>query len=829
MTRLMFALRLFRRDWRSGEIRLLTLALVLAVTAVTAVGFFTNRVERAMELQAAELLAADLVIRSSNPVPDQFHSKAHSLGLKTARILTFPSVIVQGDTTRLVQVKAVSPEYPLRGELRVRRATTAAEELATAPPSGDAIWIEPRLAAELGLATGKTLELGEKRFDVTRIISRDTGEGGNLFRLGARVLLGLDAIEATGLVTPASRVRHSLLVAGEPHAVETYRTWAGRSLSPGLRLEHMSNARPELRKALDRGRRFLQLAALAAVLVAGAAIALATRRFVQKQSDSSAIMRCLGASSGFIRQVLVLRMGLIGLLSTAVGSLFGYLAQFTIAGLVGELFITDLPPPSLSPVLIGFGTGLITLSGFTLAPLSRLGNVPPLRVLRRELGAAPLSFWLSGGAAFIAMSLLMIWQAGEIKLAAAVILGTLGGVVLLIGGGQLLIRLLNPLRFRTGAIWRQGLGGLARNPGMTSIQMAGFGLGILALLLLAIVRLDLLSAWERTIPEQTPNQFLINIQPQEVEQLQRFLQESGVISGGIYPMLRARLVKINRKPATPDSYTNERAQRLLSREFNLSWAGALQQGNEVVAGSWWQPPEYEQTRFSVEKGLADTLGIRLNDTLSFDLAGVEIEARVTSLRSVQWDSFQPNFFVIGTPGLLRDYPAMYITSFYLPPGEEKLLAKLVQAFPSVTVIDVSAVMGHVREIINRGSMAVEYVFLFTLGAGLLVLYAGIQASRETRRQESAILRTLGLQKGRLFLSVGIEFLVMGALAGFLASLAATLTGWYLSTELFDLAYRWNPDIWLYGILGGAVGIGAAGMLATYPLVVQPPLHVLRRG
>ena len=571
----------------------------------------------------------------------------------------------------------------------------------------------------------------------------------------------------------------------------------------------------------------LSLAALVAVLVAGAPVALSTRRFVERQSDTSAIMRCLGASQSLILRVLLLRLLLLGLLASLLGIVGGWLAQYLLAGLLSDWFGEALPAPTLWPLLVGLGTGLITLIGFTLPPALRLGAVPPLRVLRRDLGAPPASTWLLTLCAVAAMALLMRWQAGDATLAGWVLLGTFGTVVLLLLTAWLLVRLLRPLRHRGGTLWRQGLSGLLRDPAITALQLTGFGLGILAMLLLVIIRMDLLDAWQRTIPEQAPNHFLINIQPEDADPLRRFFRQQQIEQAGIYPMLRARLTHINADPVSPEQYQDERAQRLVEREFNLSWAVEPQPQNRIVAGRWWGEANREAAQFSVETGIAQTLGIKLGDQLRFDLAGVPVEAEVSNLRQVQWDSFQPNFFVIGTPALLREHPTSYITSFYLPAGREALLAQLVKQFPSITIIDVSAIMQQIREIMQRGSIAVEYVFLFTLAAGLLMLYAGIQAGREHRRQESVVLRTLGMQRKGLILAAAIEFITLGVLAGTLASLCAVATGWFIATEVFGFAFQ--PSAWtaIIGILGSGAAIGIAGVLATWPLTVQPPLRMLQ--
>jgi putative ABC transport system permease protein len=573
MTALRFALRLFRRDWRNGELRLLALALVLAVAAVSAVGFFTDRVGQAMELQAGEALAADLVLSSHNPLDARYREKAAELALESAQTLGFPSAVLHGDETRLVMVKAVSSNYPLRGELRTRDTPAGAEQRAERAPADGEIWADARLFADLEVAVGDPLTLGEQNFRLAAVISRDSGEASNMFRLGPSILLNLADIPATGLVTPASRVHHRLLVAGTPDRVQAYRLWAEANLEEGVKLNHMSNARPALRNALDRGSRFLGLSALVAVLIASAAVALSSRRFVERQADASAVLRCLGATRPLLLQVLLVRLLLLLLAASAIGLLLGYLAQLVLAAMVAQWFTTELPQPGLYPLAIGVGTGVVTLLGFTLPPVLRLGSVPPLRVLRRDLELPPIASWVLALCAFAALALLMLWQAGEARLALLVMFGALASVALLLAAARLMVALLTPLRHHSSAIWRYGLAGLARNPALTSLQMAGFGLGILALLLLTLVRVDLLAAWERTIPDDAPNQFLINIQPDQVAPLQSFLQEQTASSNAIYPMLRARLTQINSNAVSAQKYDDPDAQAI---ETACHWLGREQ-------------------------------------------------------------------------------------------------------------------------------------------------------------------------------------------------------------------------------------------------------------
>ncbi len=803
---------------------------MLTVAAVTAVGFFTDRVGRAIHRQGNELIAADLGIESAQPLPDRLRNQALALGLGTAETQEFPSVVLGEGEPQLVQVKAVSEAYPLRGQLRTRGAPEGVDEPAAAGPGAGEVWVEPRLPLLLGLGVGDGLRLGEAELRIGRLIAQEPDRGtGGLFQLAPRVLLSSADLPATGLISPASRVHYRLLVAGEEGAVKAYRDWLQPHLGPGVRLLDPRDTRPELGAAIDRAARFLSLATLVTLLVAGAAIALASHRLVQRQTEAAAIMRCLGAPRRVLQQLLWLRLLLFGLIASGIGGLLGYLAQFGLSALVGHWFAGDLPPPSGQPLVVGLGVGLATLLGFGAPPLLHLARVPPLRALRQDLGSPPPSEWLAILAAAGSLVGLIYWQAGEVELASILVLAvaaTLGALALM---GYLLIRLIAWVQPRTRGVARLGLATLARRRGGTWLQVLGFGLGILALLLLAIVRVDLLQRWHETLPAEAPNRFLINIQPEQVAPLEGFLTQRGIGRVAFAPMIRGRLVRLNERELRPEDYPDPRAERLAAREFNLSWTRTLRPDNRVVAGHWWGEGPDPEPAFSVEAGLAQTLGIRLGDRLTFLVAGREISARVTSLRSVQWDSFNANFFVVGTSGLLADLPATAITSFYQPPHREGLTAELLRQFPNVTLLDVDALMVQVRGLIDRGVLAVEYVFLFTLAAGVLVMVAGIQGHIEERTAGIAILRTLGARRGRLLAAIGVEFGALGLLSGLLASLFAELTGKVLAEGLFGLPYQLNPELWLIGVLGSALAVGLAGTAAVYPLVRQPPVRALARG
>ncbi len=824
------ALRLLRRDWRSGELYLLAAALALTVAAMSAVAFFGDRVERGMQRQGGELIAADLAVDDGYPIPDAFSERAQALGLATAGTLEFPSVVVAGDATQLVQVKAADDGYPLRGTLRVGSGVGGEDTPAPKGPDPGEVWAEARLLPLLGLeelsGAGAPITLGDTQLRLTRVLTYEPDRGTNLVQLAPRLLVNAADIPATGLVTPLSRVRYRLLVAGETMAIDAFRAWAKGQLSPTAQLVDPANARPELTAAIDGATRFLRLATLVTLLVAGAAIALASRRLVERQTNAVAVMRCLGAPRHLLTRVFVLRLLALGVGVGLIGTLFGYLAQQGLVALLGDLFVQGLPPASAAPIGVGLMTGLVALFGFALPPLIQLARVPPLLALRRDLGTPRASVLGTALAAAVAMALLIWWQAGDAQLAARLLAGLAGTLLSLVGVVWLLIRLAARVQPHSSGVWRLGLAGLTRRPAGSLLQIAGFSVGVLALLLLAVVRLDLLRAWQEGVPTDAPNRFLINIQPQDVAPLQGFLAEHGLTGGGVLPMIRGRLTHIGDHPVDPEAYPDTRAQRLAAREFNLSYAERTQADNEVVAGRWWGPDD-AQEQFSVEEGLARTLGIGLGDRLSFWISGHAVSAPVTSLRKVRWDSFNVNFFVLSPPGLLGSEAASYITSFYLPPGREALMAELQRRFSAVTPLDVDALLREVRRVMARGANAVEYVFGFTLVAGLLVMLAAIQATLAERRREHAVLRALGAGRSVLLSALAVEFTLTGVLAGLLGAGFAQLTGWLLAGQVFDLEFVFNPWLWVLGVLGSGALIGLAGTLATYPLLARPPLEGLR--
>jgi putative ABC transport system permease protein len=830
MRMLAFAWRALGRELRAGELRVLLWGLVIGVAAFASVGLFTDRIRQAMEQQAIELLAADLSLESLHPLKAHWRSEAQGLGLATSETREFRSMVLGNGRLQLTEVKAAAPGYPLRGELRIAQAPFDAGAARTGPPPPGEVWVEARLLQLLGVSLGDTLQVGESHLRLSGILAYEPDRGANLFNIAPRLLMNLADLEATRLIGVGARVSYRLLVAGDKPAVSAFREGIKATLQPGERLLGGRDERPEIAAALDRAERFLGLASLVSLLVAAVAIALSAHRHARRHWDMSAVLRCLGASRRWVAGVFLFQVLVLGLAGSLLGGLLGYLAQFALGELLGGLFTKELPSPSLIPLLQALLAGLITLAGFALPPLWALKDTPPLRVLRRDLQPNRLGRLAAYCPAVVALLALMAWQARDWRLTLLVFGGTLLTLAVLALVAWLLVRALRGLRGGSRSAWRMGLAGIPRRAEMSVIQMVAFGLGLMVLLLLSIVRGDLLQVWRDTLPADAPNHFLINVQGDQLAPLRAFFRAEGRPEPAFYPMVRGRLRYINEREVSADSFPEPRAKRLVQREFNLSWGDQMAADNQIVAGQWWgpQPATAGAGEWSVEEGLARELGIQLHDTLQFEVAGQTVTGRVTSLRKVQWDSFRPNFFVIAPPGMLDPTQASHITAFHLPTDAPDLPVRLVERFPNVTDIDVDALMQRVRAIIERVMLSVEFVSLFTLLAGLIVLYAAIQASLDERLRESAILRTLGAVKRQVRTALAAEFLTLGLLAGLLATLAATLAGAVLARQLFELDYTGSPWLWLAGLLAGALGLGGAGLWGARAVLREPPLNSLRK-
>lgn len=821
--------RMLWRDWRGGELNILALGLIIAVTSITAVGFFTDRIERGMQKQSAELIAADLVITSSSADVFNYIAEARENDFQVTTTQQFRSVVLANERLQLAEIKVVGEGYPLRGALRISDTAFGDDTATTALPAPGELWVEPRLLQLLDLELGERVKLGDSSFVLSKVLRYEPDRAGDLFSVAPRVLMNSADLDATGLINVGALVNYRVLIAGERDRINRYQKIIKKKLRPGEDTLTVEEGRPELNNALQSAKQFLGLAALISVLLAGVAVATVANRFSQRHLNTSAMMRCLGATQNTIIKLFTLEILWLALLASSVGCILGILTQFVITQLLDQLVLTQLPPPSFKAVLLGYATGIVMLIGFALPPLLALRRVPPLHVLRKDVTPRPASAWLVYLAVLLSMSLLLYWQIGDFKLVSVVIGGIIGTLIILAASAWLLIRLLNRLRGRVGIAWRFGLANISRRPGSSVIQIVAFGLGIMVLLLLSTVRNDLLQNWQSSLPEDAPNHFVINVQSDQVDAITAYFNDLGVSNTQLHPMVRARLVEINNNEVNSSDYESDRAKHLVTREFNLSWAENMQQDNALVAGSWWSEEDFSKPLLSLESKLAETLKLELNDVVGFNINGVVTEFTVSNLRSVDWDTFNINFFTVVPPGVLENQPASWVTSIHLNKQQRQQMGELVRQFSNITLIDVESIMQRVRGIIERVSLAVEFIFLFTLLAGLAVLYAAIQSNQDERRFENAVMRTLGASRKTLLLGLLAEFTLLGALSGLLAGFAATSLAWLLAKFIFKFEYQLDITVALIGIIAGTLIVVIAGILGTRSVLTSPPIQSLREG
>jgi len=827
MSNLRFALRNLWRDLKSGELSVLFLAMSVAVLSLTAVGFFTSRISQGVRAQAAEVLAADLRLESPNPLPAQYFAEAARRGLKTAQLVDFPTAIFNGELSQLAALNAVTATYPLRGHMRIADAPFGVARPTDSTPQAGQVWLDARIMAQLQVNLGDRLRIGAGSFTVAEVLDYRPDQGTGFVNLAPAALINYDDVATTQLIQPGSRVTHVALFAGSPSQVQEFRDYLKSHKAAGERLREVEESSRQLNSAIDRASRFLNLASLASVLLAAVAVAMGARRYAQRHIDTVALMKCMGASQGFVLSISIIELTLLAIGAVAVGAALGYLAQAGLALLLKDLIRTELPPASLAPLPIALVTVMAMLIGFALPPLLQLKNTPPGRVLRKTATAPPLRFGVPYLFAFAALFAILWSMVRDTELVASVLTGVVGVGLLLTGAGFGLVRLTGRLRGGVGVAWRYGLANVSRRGTGSVVQIVAFGLGLMVLLLLAVVRGDLLADWRRSLPSNVPNNFLVNISPDERPVLEAFLQAHGLGQPQMYPMVRARMTAINGQPASSIKLKGDNGRGFLEREQNLTWSDKLMDDNQLVAGSWWQPKDYGKPLVSISSEYQESLNLQLGDRLTFDVAGETLTVQIASIRKVRWDSFRPNFFLVFPPNLLDGAAGTYMTSVFLTSAQRPALADLVRQFPTVSVFDVDAILKQIREIMDRASLAVQYVFLFTLVAGIVVLLAAVQSTRDERRYESAMLRTLGASRATVLQGVAAEFSALGFLSGTLAAFGASAVGWEVAHRLFSLPFDFDPWVWGLGLVCGTVLVGVSGTLATRGVVNTPPMVTLR--
>jgi putative ABC transport system permease protein len=822
-----FAFRGFGRELRSGEVMVLLAAVALAVGALTAVGFLTDRIGKAVARQANEVLAADLRLRSQEPIPDTWRAKAEEFELRTAETTTFPSVVFAGDLSALATIKAVSASYPLRGNVRVSDTLFGEQRVVEGIPPRGEIWADGALLARVDADVGDRITVGELDILVTAVLTYRPDQSIGFASLAPSLLINIDDIPASGLISEGSRVRYAMLVAGDDSAVNEFNEAIQDDLPDSVRASNREESSERAYNAADRAQRFLSLTAVISLLLSAVAVAMSARRFAHRRMDTVALMKSLGASQRFVISVAIVQLILLGILGVIAGSVIGYMAEEILSWILVDIIASDLPIVGPMPVFLASGSALVLLIGFALPSLIQLRNTPPLRVLRHDAMPPAPSRILVAGLSLAAVAALLYRSVGDARM--LVIL--LGGVVIIAAAlylvGRILVAAMGRFRTGVGVAWRYGLANVARRGRDSAVQVVAFGLGLTVLLLLTIVRTDLLQGWRQTLDEKAPNHFMINIQPHELEPVASIYESAGIAVPEFVPLVRARMSTINGEPVKEREYPTPDGRWLANREANLSFAATLSSSNEITQGQWW-PADYDGPPLvSVEEEAAVETGLALGDKMTFLIAGQELEVTVASIRKINWDSFQPNFFMVFSPGSLADMPMTYISSLRIEKEQQSVLVKLVRAHPSISVIDLDAILRQVRGIIEKASLAVQAVFIFTLAAGIAVLFAAVQSTIDERRFESAMLRALGARKRTVFSGVMAEFAALGAAAGILASAGASILAAVVAVRLFELPYEFNPLIWAVGIAAGVLLVCASGLVAARGAINAPPVEVLR--
>ena len=828
---LSLALKLLWRDWRSGELTLLLSSLVIAVATVTTITLFVDRLQQALIQESAQFLAADRVIAGRSELDPKFLRKAEELGLEHAQTMSFLSMVFSAERAQFASVKAVSANYPLRGNLIVSDEAFKKGDVVFQGPAPGKVWLESRLLPSLDIQPGGVLDIGVASFSVEKALIKEPDRGGGFNSAGPRVMMNMLDVAQTEVVQPGSRISYRYLFRGTESDLMAYDEWAESRLSEDYRMFGVKEGTEGIGNALERAERFLLLGGLLGVVLAGVAIALSAQRYSLRHYDHVAILKTLGATPDGIDGLFLTIFVTLGIAATIFGSAVGFVAQLGIVAILQPYIPIELPAPGMQPIILGLVTGFVCLLSFALPPLIRLRGIEPVRVIRRDLEDTSGSDRFAYAAGVAGTLGLMWWYSADLYLTLMIFTGAVTSIAVLGLVAYLMLRSGRVLGMQAGSVWRLALAGMQRRGQENTVQILVFSLAIMLLLILFLVRTALLDEWQTQIPENAPNHFAINISPEDVKPIRDLLSANDIASQPLYPMIQGRIGQINGQRSRDYDQENERPEDQdgprSSSNRNLTYAINLPDDNEVLDGKWWPADYAGEPLVSLEQELAVRNKLKVGDELVFEIQGRELAARVASIRSVAWDNMQPNFYIIFSPNALDDFPSTFMTSFYLERSDKIFLNQLLRAYPTMTVIEVDAIIAQIKAIIAQVTLAIELVLGLILISGGLVLLSSIQASMDERFKQHAILRTLGAGQRLVMGSLVVEFCVLGLFAGLLATIGAEITVYALETEIFELEYSVNPVLWLMGPLVGMALIGTVGTLATLRVVRTPPTIVLR--
>ena len=826
------ALRLLWRDWRAGELTLLLAALVIAVGTVTTITLFVDRLQQALLLESSSFLAADKVISTDQPLPSVILEKARELGLQHAETLQFVSMVFAEERAQFTAVKAVDDHYPLRGTLITSLTPFTGGAVATGGPDRGTVWMDSRLFPALDIEPGTALEIGEAMLDADKVLIKEPDRGGGFSNAAPRVMMHLDDVEGTEVVQPGSRITYQYLFAGDSRVIAVFEEWVRPQLRQGERIYGVREGAEGIGNALERAERFLLLGSLLGVVLAGVAIALAAQRYAHRHFDHVAILKTLGATPAAVDSIFIQIFVVLGVLATILGALVGYATQSGIAAILSPYIPVELPAAGPRPVILGLVTGFVCLLSYALPPLLRLRNSQPVRVIRRDLDVQPVSQTLSYVVAVVGTIGLMVWYSGDVRLTAMVFSGAVAAIAVLGIAAYFLLRSGRLIGMQAGSAWRLALAGMQKRGRENALHIMVFAIAIMLLLMLYLVRTALIDEWRAQLPEDAPNHFALNIAPDDVSSIEQMFTENNVRAQPLFSMVRGRIQMVNGESARERdrSLRGEGGPRRGPRstsQRNLTWARDLPDDNVVIEGEWWSSNHVGDAEVSLESDFAWNNGLSVGDELIFNIEDRELPVTVSNIRRVAWDNMQPNFYIIFSPGSLAEFPSTYMTSFYLHGDQKLLLNDLLRAHPTMSVLEVDALIEQIQNIIEQVTLAIELVLLLIMISGALVLLASIEASMDERFKQHGILRTLGASRRLVMGSLVIEFAALGLFAGLLATLGSEISVFMLETQVFELGYQPNMTLWLLGPIVGTLLIGIVGTLATRKVVSTPPSTVLR--
>ena len=808
------ALKLFSREFRRGELTVISAAIALAVLTVLTLSMVTERIAQSIAQKSSAFIAADRVLASNHAIDTAFITKAEQQNLQTAQMVYFDTMLFANDQMQFSSVKAASNSYPLKGQLKVKSGLNAQTEVAPGAPSPGNVWLSESVFYSLNINVGDQVELGAALFNVEKVIVEEPDAPFNVFSSSRRVLINIDDVAKTEVIQPGSRVFYRQLYAGDESDISSFYDWLKPQLKENQNWYGVKDRQSPISNSLNRAESFLLLAGLLGIILAAVAIAVSAKRYCERQYDPVAMMKTLGGSRDMIRKIYLMHLLMVCTMAVVVGLAIGYGLQEVATGYLAKSMGTELPMAGFKPWLVAISTGVICAVMFSIKPLLDLFDIPPLRVLRRNLGDRLAVSKIHLGLSALTVFLLMWLFSNNIKITLILFASTLALILVLFLISKLIFGGGRKLGLKPGNSWSLAIASIQKRANVNAVQLISFSLAIKLLLFLIVLKNDIISDWQSQLPSDAPNAFLVNITQNELDPVNEYLAQKGIQVSEFYPTIRGRVNAVNgeavaREVSLQDNEKkDEEARSGIGRELNLTWLEEVPSQNDIIDGQWFGDDAVAEA--SLEESMMQRLDVKLGDTLTFLIGAQSFDAKITSVRKVNWATLKPNFFIILSPDVLSDFPATYISSVRIEPEQKRDFSQLLRTYPTITAIDVDNFVKQIQSTIEQVSLAIGFVLAIVVLCGALVLISQVQASLGERMQEIVILRTLGA-KSRLIKNATLyEFLLLGGLAGLVAAFFSDIALLIVQQQMFDLAGKLHPNIWIIGPVAGGVFVAGLG-------------------